>query len=174
MKTQRILAIGFLATLVLPLAAEEKKIPNPAIDYEEFARLSTALASVREKNRLTEEQFLKMAAEPGTVILDVRSPADFRRIHVKGARNLPLTDFTDASLAKLIPDKRSRILIYCNNNFSGQPGFFPTKRAAVALNVQSFVNLHAYGYTNVHELGPYLNVQTTRIILETGEILVVP
>ena len=33
----------------------------------------------------------------------------------------------------------------------------------VALNIQTFVNLHAYGYTNVYELGPLLDVKTTRI-----------
>lgn len=172
MKT--ILLSGILATLVLPLSAEEKKIPNPAIDYAEFARLATELAPVREKNRVTEEQFIKMAASPGTVILDVRSPADFRRIHVKGARNLVLTDFTEENLSKVIPDKTSRILIYCNNNFTGQPDYFPMKRAAMALNVQAFVNLHAYGYTEVYELGPLLDVKTTLIVLESGEVLQVP
>jgi hypothetical protein len=44
-----------------------------------------------------------------------------------------------------------------------EPVNFARKCMAVALNVQTFVNLHAYGYTNVFELGPLLDVKTTRI-----------
>ncbi len=40
------------------------------------------------------------------------------------------------------------------------------KTASVALNVQTFVNLHAYGYTNVRELGLLLDVKSTRIPFE--------
>ena len=40
------------------------------------------------------------------------------------------------------------------------------KRVEVALNIQTFINLHAYGYSNVKELGPLLDVKTTRIPFE--------
>src|SRR3546814_4676551 len=43
----------------------------------------------------------------------------FQRGHIKGAVNLPLTDFTAESLAEVIGrDPNRPILIYCNNNFS--------------------------------------------------------
>lgn len=61
-------AILLSAVLVLPLSAEENRIPNPAIDYEAFDRLVAEIAPIREKNRVTEDQFIAMAAEPGTVI----------------------------------------------------------------------------------------------------------
>ena len=41
----------------------------------------------------------------------------------------------------------------------------------MALNVQTFVNLHAYGYTNVRELGPLLDVKTTRIPFEGSKLV---
>jgi len=36
-----------------------------------------------------------------------------------------------------------------------------SKTAAASLNVSTFVALHSYGYTNVYELGPLLDVKTT-------------
>jgi phage shock protein E len=156
----------FLSTILfLPLSAQEAKIPNPAIDYAEFARLTSELAPVREKNRVTEEQFIKMVAEPGTVVLDARTRGWFERIHVKGAHHLVLTDFTADALREIIPDKNTRILIYCNNNFENESEGFARKLRSVSLNIQTFINLHAYGYENVYELGPLLDVNTTKIPL---------
>lgn len=157
--------IPFLA-LILAGSLRAAEIPNPAIDYAAFARLTVELQPLREKCRVTEDEFLKMAAEPGTVVLDARTKERFERIHIKGARHLAFTDFTEEALAKVIPDKNTRILIYCNNNFDNEPVDFARKCVSVALNVQTFVNLHAYGYTNVRELGPLLDVKTTRIPFE--------
>lgn len=164
MKT--ILLSAVLATLILPLSAEQGTIPNPAINYTGFARLTAELAPVREKNRVTEDQFITMAAEPGTIIFDARTTDKFERIHVKGALHLPFTDFTEEALRKVIPDKNTRILIYCNNNFDNEPDGFARKGRIVSLNIQTFINLHAYGYKNVYELGPLLDVKTTKIPFE--------
>ena len=89
---------------------------------------------------------------------------------MKGAVHLAFTDFTEEALAKVIPDKKVKILIYCNNNFTGEQANFADKRAPVALNIPTFINLHAYGYTNVHELGPLLEVRTTKIPFEGKSI----
>ena len=71
--------------------------------------------------------------------------------------------FTEESLRKLIPEKHTRILIYCNNNFSGEPRLLAPKAGLAALNIPVFITLHAYGYTNVHELAPLLDIKTTKI-----------
>ena len=68
-----------------------------------------------------------MSREPGTVILDARSRRKFDELHVKGAVNLSFPDIAVDSLAKTIPDKGTRILIYCNNNFVNAEGPFPSK-----------------------------------------------
>lgn len=167
MKTKHLLILGFLSAL--QLAAEE--IKNPAIEYSEFAKLTQQLEPIRTKNRVSEEDFLKMAAAPGTVVFDARSTDKFERIHVKGALHLAFTDFTADALQKVIPDKTTRILIYCNNNFDKDPVGFARKTAEVALNIQTFINLHAYGYTNVYELGPLLDVKITRIPFEGTSVL---
>lgn len=167
MKTKRILIFGLLSAIHL----SAREIRNPAIDYAQFAKLTAELQPVRAKHRVSEEEFLKMASEPGTVILDARSADKFGKIHVKGALHLAFTDFTGDALQKVIPDKATRILIYCNNNFDNEPVDLARKTASVALNVQTFINLHAYGYTNVYELGPLLDVNTTKIPFERSAAL---
>lgn len=167
MKTKRILIPALLAAF--QLHAQEAK--NPAIDYSAFAKLTKELETVRETRRVSEEEFLKMAGEPDTVIFDARSTDKFERIHVKGALHLAFTDFTEEALEKVIPDKNTRILIYCNNNFDKDPFGFARKTAEVALNIQTFINLHAYGYKNVYELGPLLDVKTTKIPFEKAGLL---
>jgi hypothetical protein len=167
MKTKHCLTFGLLT--MIPLVAEE--IKNPAIAYSGFRKLTQELEPVRAKHRVSEEEFLKMAGEPGTVILDARSQDKFDAIHAKGALHLALTDFTEEALLKLIPEKTTRILIYCNNNFRNEPVNFASKSFVVALNIQTFINLHAYGYKNVYELGPLLDVKTTRIPFEGTAVL---
>jgi phage shock protein E len=137
--------------------------PNPKIDYPGFRNLTKQLDPTREEHRLSEEEFLRAAAEPGTIVLDARSRDKYEQIHVKGAVHLAFTDFTEEALAKVIPTKETKVLIYCNNNFTGERANFADKRAPVALNIPTFINLHAYGYANVYELGPLLDVKTTKI-----------
>ncbi|MEM1085998.1 MAG: rhodanese-like domain-containing protein [Verrucomicrobiota bacterium] len=163
--------IPALLTLTLGITATLADEGNPRIDYEKFLSEAKRLQSVREANRVSEDEFLGMAKEANTVILDTRSKTKFDRIHVEGAIHLNFSDFSDASLAKLIPNKTTRILIYCNNNFDNEPASFPAKRAEVALNVPTFINLHAYGYENVHELKPLLDIHTTRIPMAGSAVL---
>ena len=71
----------------------------------------------------------------------------------------------EAELARLLPSKSTRVLIYCNNNFLGEPVAFASKAPAASLNVHTFTTLTAYGYTNVWELGPLVEVDATLIPL---------
>jgi len=85
------------------------------------------------------------------------------------ARNLSLPDITAEELAKIIPSKSTRVLIYCNNNFLEEPRAFPSKALSASLNVYTFNVLYAYGYTNVYELGPLIEMDKTRMPFE-GEL----
>jgi len=151
-------------------AAPAGRIPNELIDYPQYLRIAREVQPVREKHRLTEDQFAAMAAEPGTVVLDARSADKFRMRHIKGAVSLPFTDFTGESLAKAIPARTTRILIYCNNNFRGAPVSLTAKAAPASLNISTYVALATYGYTNVYELGPLLDVKTTKLPFEGTEL----
>ena len=145
-------------------------IPNELIDYPQYLRIAREVQPVREKHRLTEEKFAAMAAEPGTLVLDARSADNFLMRHIRGAVSLPFTDFTEESLAKAIPAKTTRILIYCNNNFRGAPVSLTSKSPAASLNISTYVALATYGYTNVYELGPLLDVKTTKLAFEGTEL----
>lgn len=146
------------------------RIPNELIDFPKYLQIAGDGEPVRAKRRLTEEPFAAMAAEPGTVVLDARSVDKFRLRHVKGAVNMPFTDFTEESLTKALPAKTTRVLIYCNNNFRGAPVSLAAKSPPASLNISTFVALATYGYTNVYELGPLLDVKTTKLVMEGEEV----
>jgi hypothetical protein len=143
---------------------------NPQIDYAAFARDVAEVGAVREARRIPEEEFIRMAREPGTIVLDARSERLFRLRHIAGARNLPFPEFTEQTLAALVPARDTRILIYCNNNFVNLPESMPVKAVSAALNVSTFVSLHAYGYRNVYELGPAIDPAATRLAFEGDEV----
>jgi hypothetical protein len=149
-----------LAALVF-LAAST--ISNPNIDMDAYLRVATEAAAHRESHRLTEEEFIRMSREPGTIVLDARSAEKYGELHVKGAINLPFPDIAIASLAQLIPDKNTRILIYCNNNFKNAEGPFPGKAARASLNLSTYIALYSYGYKNVYELGPQLEIEKAKL-----------
>jgi hypothetical protein len=165
----RQLATFLLVSLAGVAQAEEIPatfIENPLIDYAAFQNGVERVGRVREKLRLTELEFLRMSDDPSTVILDARSAEKFGLLHVKGAKNLSLPDITAEELAKIIPGKSTRILIYCNNNFLNESRAFPSKKLSATLNVYTMNVLFAYGYTNVYELGPLIDIHKSIIPFE--------
>ena len=151
-------------------AQQPQTARNPLIDYEGFARNVAEVRGVRESRRVSEEDFIRMAREPGTVVLDARSERLYRLRHIEGAVNLSFPEFTAETLAAVIPTRDTRVLIYCNNNFEGAPDSMPAKAISSALNVSTFVSLHAYGYRNVYELAPAVDVKVSRLAFAGTEI----
>ena len=154
-----------LASILLcaPILHAADQIPNELIDYARFQKIARQVEPIREQRRVTEEQFAALAAEPGTVVLDARSADKYALRHIRGAVSLPFTDFTAESLAKVIPAKTTRVLIYCNNNFRGAPRSLACKAAPASLNISTYIALATYGYTSIYELGPLLDVATTKL-----------
>ncbi|MBB4840729.1 hypothetical protein HNP52_003821 [Sphingomonas kyeonggiensis] len=142
-----------LTALALGLAVPQEAAANPQIDYAGFATLTRDVRALRAKRLLPFARFQAMAATKDALVLDARSKDAFARGHIAGAVNLPLTDFTAEALAEVIGRNRDRpILIYCNNNFSNHRPPVPLKSAPLALNIQTFINLVGYGYSNIWEL----------------------
>ncbi|HMO77147.1 MAG TPA: rhodanese-like domain-containing protein [Sphingopyxis sp.] len=137
---------------------------NPQIDYPGFQALTAAVAPERAQRLLAFDAFRAEAAKPGVLLLDARSRDAFAAGHIAGAVNLPLTDFTADSLAALIgPDPNRPILIYCNNNFANDRPPVPVKAAPLALNIQTFINLVGYGYSNVRELADVVDFDDPKV-----------
>ena len=107
-----------------------------------------------------------MSREPGTVVLDARSKDRYDQLHVKGAIHLSFPDIAIESLRKTIPDKKTRILIYCNNNFLGAEGPFPSKLPSASLNLSTYIALYSYGYRDIYELGPLIELRASELPFE--------
>lgn len=155
-------SLVFLAA-ALALATARADDGNPRIDYRGFVKGVVEVETLRDSRRIDEDEFLALAAKPDTVVLDARSREKYDLLHVRGARHLSFPDITADELAKVIPTKDTRVLIYCNNNFENEERAFAYKVAPAALNVHTFNVLHAYGYTNIYELKPLLDVEITKI-----------
>jgi phage shock protein E len=156
---------------IAPILHAADQMANPLIDYPRFRQIAQETEPMREQRRVTEAQFAAFAAEPGTIVLDARSADKFALRHIRGAVSLPFTDFTAESLARVIPTKMTRVLIYCNNNFLGARLSLASKAAPASLNISTYIGLATYGYTNVFELGPLLDVATTKLPFEGTEVM---
>jgi rhodanese-related sulfurtransferase len=184
-------SILFVAWLVVALNsagfAQGTNYPKAKVSFEDFKGLVAEVEAHRASRLVDLNTFLRMSKEPGVLILDSRSDFRFDRIHVKGAKHLAFTDFTQDNLAKVIPSPDTKVLIYCNNNFEGNQTDFATKavlpgRATakvvttqmavqakplmMALNIPTYINLYGYGYRNVYELGELVKVTDPRIQFE--------
>jgi rhodanese-related sulfurtransferase len=143
-----------------PAAAEDR---NPLIDYAGFQQLTRDVSTYRQGRLLSWDEFEKAGRRKETLILDARSADAYAAGHIKGAVNLPFTDFTAASLARTIGNNDRPILIYCNNNFLNDKAPVMLKARPLALNIQTFINLVGYGYPNVRELNEVVDFNDPRI-----------
>jgi len=167
---------------------------NANIDFEGFVKLAQEVQEVRNERLVDLDAFLEMAKDPNTIILDTRSKEAYDKIHLKGAVHLDFSDFTQYKLAKVIPSYKTKVLIYCNNNFTdtfGMTGLtgdgaafaFKTpppppnmelatlaKRSSpLALNIPTFITLYGYNYKNLYELSSSIEVTNPKIQWEGTE-----
>lgn len=133
-------------------AAPPPQIPNARIDYPAYLKVAAEVEATRRERRLTEEQFIALAAQPGTVVLDARSADESRLLHIEGGGEPALHRLHDRDARPGGPEQGHTILIYCNNNFRNNEVAFATKAAPAALNISTYVNLVIYGYRNIYEL----------------------
>ena len=135
-------------------AAAQTATGSPLIDYDGYTALTAEVAPVRRARLVSLEDFNQRLTDKDVLLLDARSAQAFAEGHINGAVNLPLPDFTEEDLARVIGENKGRtILIYCNNNFTDNRRPVVTKSVQLALNIQTFINLYGYGYRNIYELG---------------------
>lgn len=186
MKT-RLVLLALLLVVTLSGLAQGPSYPKAKVSFEDFKGLVARVEAHRASRIVDLDTFLKMSKKPGAIVFDSRSDFRFDRIHIKGAKHLAFTDFTQDNLAKVIPSFETKILIYCNNNFDGDQTDFASKVAfpnprvespeakqfaaqakplMMALNIPTYINLYGYGYRNVYELGELVPVTDPRIQFE--------
>jgi phage shock protein E len=152
-----------LANVILVSAAAADETGNERIDMDGYLATALAAAEYRDSRRIPETEFIRMSREPGTIILDARSREKFDELHVDGSIHLSFPDIAVESLAELIPDKTTRILIYCNNNFLNAESPFPSKLPSASLNLSTFIALYNYGYRNIWELGTVTDLGESKL-----------
>ncbi|MCH8902694.1 MAG: rhodanese-like domain-containing protein [Bacteroidetes bacterium] len=140
------------------LSAQQLDPPPALVDYSSFVTLTYEVEDYREARMVGVDKFIELANTSGVYILDTRSKEMFDQKHIKGAVHLNFSDFTADKLAKLFPSRNVTILIYCNNNFSGDPYYFALKSLPLALNIPTFINLYGYGYRDIYELSSLVPV----------------
>jgi rhodanese-related sulfurtransferase len=65
--------------------------------------------------RLTTEQVKESWAQPGTLVLDARSKAEFELSHIQGAVSLPASDFeTEFEKLRASVDQAKLVICYCS------------------------------------------------------------
>lgn len=166
---------------------QDNSYPIAKVSFNDYKNLVAEVEAHRQSRLIDLDTFLKMSNEPGVIILDTRSTFRYERIHIKGAKHISFTDFTQKNLAEVIPSFETIILIYCNNNFNGNQTDFASKVALpvnpageiitaqfnsqekplmMALNIPTYINLYGYGYHNVYELHELVDVNDPRISFE--------
>lgn len=183
----RIVAVSVMILAATAGFAQDPKYPKAKVSFDDFKGLVAEVETHRANRLIDLNTFLKMSKEEGVIIFDSRSDFRFDRIHLKGAKHLAFTDFTQDNLKKVMPTFETTILIYCNNNFDGNQTDFASKVALprpkpanavanqfaaqakplmMALNIPTYVNLYGYGYRNVYELHELVKVNDSRITFE--------
>jgi rhodanese-related sulfurtransferase len=184
--------IAFIALVVSQaVMSQDKMFPKAKVSFEDFKSIVAEVEPHRARRLIDFDTFLKMSKQPGVIVLDTRSTFRYDRIHLKGAKHLSFTDFTQVNLAKVIPSFETTLLIYCNNNFEGNEVDFASKIALpmpatgdkvaaqfsaqekprmMALNIPTYINLYGYGYKNVFELNELVDVKDPRVVFE-GSII---
>lgn len=107
-----------------------------------FAVLFTTLVALYIIFRRSNQASLQHACQylrRGALLIDVRSPSEFRSGHLPSAINLPLNDL-ETLLPRHIQDKRQVLLLHCK---SGMRSRLAAKR------------LKSQGYVNTFNLGSY-------------------
>ena len=84
-----------------------------------------------------EEAMAMMEEETGYLILDVRTPEEYREKHIPNAVNIPNETIGTEEIPQL-PDKDQLILVYCRSGNRSK---------------QAAEKLAALGYTNIVEFG---------------------
>ena len=88
--------------------------------------------------QITQEDAKEMMDTQEVIILDVREQAEYDSGHIPGAVLLPVGTIDETTAAEVIPEKDSKVLVYCRSG----------NRSKTA-----FSTLADLGYTNIYEFG---------------------
>ena len=62
---------------------------------------------------ITPEEWQQMSSETNMMLIDLRSPADYRKNHIEGAINIPYEQ-----IRKIVPFRKKELLLYCDQGIT--------------------------------------------------------
>jgi rhodanese-related sulfurtransferase len=97
----------FFAFFTTGLFAAQIKTPT-------YDAVEKSAVNVAGSQAISYDDFQKIhhSGEP-YVLIDVRKDVDFRAGHIEGAISIPLNTFTEQKIETYVPDKNTRIVVYC-------------------------------------------------------------
>ena len=98
-----------------------------------------------QKYEIGYDVFQEWYNDENTVVLDLRNVGAYNHSHIKGALHLG-ADIDESRLAEIVPNKDTRIIVYCSNSLMAT--------RMLSLTHTSLPQLHALGYENAYMLGP--------------------
>ena len=107
---KRFLIPHLMIIMAFSAFGQQSETSVKATDIGKFFELSTEAEKHRRTRLISIDQFNEMSKDGNTIILDSRSAEAYEMTHLKGAINLNFSDFTEEKLAKVIPNKKTRIL----------------------------------------------------------------
>ena len=147
--------LRFLILLLLIPSGASAVPPVPQGTYKDYARHhrdALALAEIHKERLITPQQLLDMMQDPNTVLIDVRDIERYAKSHIKGAKNYSPFIFSDKEFQELVPDKETKIILYCDNGLSYIAGPPKKNMRAISLTSLAFPYLYTLGYHNLYEL----------------------
>jgi len=101
-----------------------------------------------KKTTISAEEAHNMMEEGGGyVLLDVRTPSEFRQARIKGAKLIPV-DELESRAEKELPDKDAQILVYCASGARAGSAVRTLQRMGYA-NALSFGGIMGWRYGTV-------------------------
>lgn len=125
----------------LPVQAAPEQKTEKILSHEAY-RLVVAQTDFAA-HTVDGSRFLELMKNPKAVTLDLRDEIRYYLSHIRGAKHLG-PDIHEDQLAKLVPDKHTPILLYCENSL------FPTRN--VSLTDVALPQILALGYRQVYLL----------------------
>jgi len=101
-------------------------------------RGNTMFNFLKGSNRLSQAEAHQMLkSDPSIIVVDVRTPEEYREGKIAKSINVPL-DQLETLILKKVPDKSKKLFVIC---YSGS-------RSAAAMRI-----LKHLGYTDIHDIG---------------------
>lgn len=85
----------------------------------------------------TDQSIELILNSPELIVIDARLIEEYQKGHIEGAVNLVDSDVTKESLANILPDKATPMLIYCNG-----PRCLRSSRAAIKALKHGYNNIY--------------------------------